>query len=154
MRARAILPLLAALASPAGMRAQQEIDAVEVAPTRPSPTPAAYASDGRRDPFVPLAGAYASAEHGAPRLEQLDLTGIFQGGPGRSLAVLEDPARRGHFVRIGETLGNARLLEILPEAAVFEVDDYGISRRDTLRLAPERSAPAPEQRAEPPEEEE
>jgi hypothetical protein len=103
--------------------------------------PAAYVAEGR-DPFQPLIGASEGDEGRPPRLDQLVLTGIFQGAPGNSLVVLEDPARRGHFLRAGESLGHARLLAILPDAAVFEVDDYGIVRRDTLRLEPDRD-PAP-----------
>lgn len=136
--------LLAILVAPIDARAQQGLGGAEVVSVASPVTPAAYISDGRRDPFLPLTGTYASEADGAPRLEQLDLTGIFVGAPGNSLVVLEDPTRRGHFVRVGESLGNARLLEILRDAAVFEVDDYGILRRDTLRLVPDRpSAPPP-----------
>lgn len=94
---------------------------------------ARYADDGRRDPFVPLIGRNAGSAS-VPRLEQLRLTGVFMGSPGNSLAVLEDPANRGHFVRVGEELGNARLVEILADAAIFEVSDYGGHRREILRL--------------------
>lgn len=139
MRARRALLAVAVLALPAQGRAQDE--PAEAAVQEVSRvTPAAYVSDGRRDPFLPLTGVFAYEEEGAPRLEQLELTGIFVGAPGNSLAVLEDPARRGHFVRVGESVGNARLVEIMPDAAVFEVDDYGIQRRDTLRLVPDRPA--------------
>jgi hypothetical protein len=127
---------------PLEARAQgNEVEGLGEARTVSPVTPAAYVSDGRRDPFVPLTGTYASDETGAPRLEQLKLTGVFLGSPGNSLVVLEDPTRRGHFVRVGEALGNARLLEILPDGAVFEVDDYGLVRRDTLRLVPDRAPP-------------
>jgi hypothetical protein len=44
---------------------------------------------------------------------------------------------------VGESLGQARLLAILPQAAVFEVDEYGTMRRDTLELEPDRSEPVP-----------
>lgn len=138
MKASAVLLFLVVLSVPAHAWAQQEIEPVEVKALASPVTPAAYVSDGRRDPFLPLTGIYASQEDGAPRLEQLELTGIFMGAPGNSLVVLEDHTRRGHFVRVGESLGNARLLEILPDAAVFEVDGYGILRRDTLRLVPDR----------------
>ncbi|MGH2690556.1 MAG: hypothetical protein ACRDKW_17365, partial [Actinomycetota bacterium] len=154
MKARMFLVSLVILWLPSQVPAQEEIGPVETKPL--APIPAAYVSDGRRDPFLPLTGIHSGKEDGAPRLEQLELTGVFRGGPGNSLAVLEDHARRGHFVRVGETLGNARLLEILSDAAVFEVDDYGIVRRDTLRLVPDRGgvetappSPAPSS-AEPP----
>lgn len=139
---RGSLPVLAiaCLALPVPVRSQDLDGTRMVAPV--SLPPAAYLAEGR-DPFVPLLGAMDGEEGRPPRLEQLVLTGLFQGTPGNSLAVLEDPARRGHFVRVGESLGDARLLEILPDAAVFEVDDYGIVRRDTLRLEPDRAPAAP-----------
>lgn len=136
-----IVLLLALPVVPARLAGQQDADAHEALTMAPVPR-AEYVSDGRRDPFVPLTGTHVSSQDGEPRLEQLDLTGIFVGAPGNSLVVLEDAARRGHFVRVGETLGNARLLAILDDAAVFEIDDYGIVRRDTLHLLPD-SSPAP-----------
>ncbi len=94
--------------------------------------PASYHDDGRRDPFVPLTSGADPGE--GPRFETLRLTGIFLGAPGRSLVVLEDPMRRGHFARVGEKIGNARLLAIHSESADFEVDDYGSVRQESLRL--------------------
>jgi hypothetical protein len=94
--------------------------------------PASYRDDGRRDPFVPLTSGADPGE--GPRFETLRLTGIFLGAPGHSLVVLEDPMQRGHFARVGEKIGNARLLAIHSESADFEVDDYGSMRRESLRL--------------------
>lgn len=138
-----VLVMFAILSLPTTVDAQPELDGTRVVSATPRVPPADYASDGRRDPFVPLTGTYAAEEDGEPRIEQLELTGIFLGESGNSLVVLEDPTRRGHFVRVGESLGNARLLAIQPDAAIFEVDDYGILRRDTLRLVPDRSLAAP-----------
>ena len=94
--------------------------------------PASYHDHSRRDPFVPLTSGADPGE--GPRFETLRLTGIFLGSPGNSLVVLEDPMRRGHFARVGEKIGNARLLAIHSESADFEVDDYGSVRRASLRL--------------------
>jgi hypothetical protein len=55
--------------------------------------------------------------------------------------VLEDPTRRGHFQRVGERIGGARLVQIQPQSAVFEVEEYGTVRREVLRL--ERSEETP-----------
>jgi hypothetical protein len=140
MRGSALALAIGWLALPGSARSQ-DLDGARVIPPVPL-TPAAYVAEGR-DPFEPLIGASEGEEGQPPRLDQLVLTGIFQGAPGNSLVVLEDPARRGHFLRAGESLGQARLLAILPDAAVFEVDDYGIVRRDTLRLEPDRAPPAP-----------
>jgi hypothetical protein len=94
--------------------------------------PASYHDHGRRDPFVPLTSGADPGE--GPRFETLRLTGVFLGSPGNSLVVLEDPMRRGHFTRVGEKIGNARLLAIHSESADFEVDDYGSVRQESLRL--------------------
>lgn len=139
MRGSALALAIGWLALPGPVRSQ-DLDGARVIPAV-SLAPAAYAVEGR-DPFVPLIGDSAGEEGRPPRLDQLVLTGIFQGAPGNSLVVLEDPARRGHFLRAGESLGHARLLAILPDAAVFEVDDYGSVRQDTLRLEPDRGDPA------------
>ncbi|MGH7358542.1 MAG: hypothetical protein ACREJR_07000 [Candidatus Rokuibacteriota bacterium] len=140
MRGSALAFAIGWLAFPGSARSQ-DLDGARVIPPVPL-TPAAYVAEGR-DPFEPLIGDSGGEEGRPPRLDQLVLTGIFQGAPGNSLVVLEDPARRGHFLRAGESLGQARLLAILPDAAVFEVDDYGIVRRDTLQLEPDRAPPAP-----------
>lgn len=99
-----------------------------------------YGDDGRRDPFSPL-HVEGLRDSLAPRFEELTLKGVFLGSPGNSLVVLEDLNYRGWFLRVGDWIANARLIEILPEAAVFEVDEYGFTRREVLLLesAEERS---------------
>ena len=101
--------------------------------------PAMYDGEARRDPFDPLtlAGDIGSG----PRFETLRLTGIFLGSPGNSLVVLEDPTRRGHFLRVGERIGDAQLIQILPESAVFDVEEYGTARREVLRLERNEETP-------------
>lgn len=102
-------------------------------------SPAFYDGEGRRDPFDPL--TLESSPESGPRFETLRLTGVFLGSPGNSLVVLEDPTRRGHFLRVGERIGEARLVQIQPQSAVFEVEEYGTVRREVLRL--ERSEEKP-----------
>lgn len=123
---------LVALAVPAG--AQESADTLELeAPTVPPVSgTTSYESGGRRDPFVPLI-AELDPEEG-PRFDTLRLTGVFLGAPGQSLVVLEDPANRGHFVRVGGRIGNARLVEVRPRSAVFAVTEYGTVRREVLEL--------------------
>ena len=94
--------------------------------------PAFYDGEARRDPFDPL--TLAGELESGPRFETLRLTGVFLGSPGNSLIVLEDPTRRGHFLRVGERIGDSRLVQILPESAVFDVEEYGTARREVLRL--------------------
>ena len=140
---RARGPALAlALAAAASAPAQDlSDDALEFAP---QPVlgggTAVYSAGDRRDPFVPLNTTTETDEGGVegPRFESMSLTGVFLGGQGNSLIVLEDPAKRGHFVRLGERVGAARLVEIRPRAAVFEIVEYGAARRVVLEL---RNAP-------------
>lgn len=101
--------------------------------------PAIYDGEARRDPFDPL--TLAGDLESGPRFETLRLTGVFLGSPGNSLVVLEDPTRRGHFLRVGERIGDARLIQILPESAVFDVEEYGTARREVLRLERNEETP-------------
>lgn len=101
--------------------------------------PAIYDGEARRDPFDPL--TLESSPETGPRFEALRLTGVFLGSAGNSLVVLEDPTRRGHFLRVGERIGEARLVQIQPQSAVFDVEEYGTVRREVLRL--ERSEEKP-----------
>lgn len=134
---------LAVLLTPAPLAGQiiQTQDSLDplMVPTRAELGSATYEALGRRDPFLPLTGT--EAPESGPRFEQLHLTGIFEGAPGRSLVVLEDPAHRGYFVRQGESIGSAILLEIRESEAVFEVREYGAARREILRL--ERTEESP-----------
>lgn len=91
-----------------------------------------YADEDRRDPFMPLTGK--RQQEMGPRFEDLRLTGVFLGAPGASLAVLEDPSFKGYFLRVGDQIGGARLLELRSQEAVFDVRQYGAARRITLRL--------------------
>lgn len=101
--------------------------------------PAIYDGEARRDPFDPL--TLAGDMESGPRFETLRLTGVFLGSPGNSLVVLEDPTRRGHFLRVGERIGDAQLIQILPESAVFNVEEYGTARREVLRLERNEETP-------------
>ena len=126
--------------APAPALAQGEGDSLEILPPPVvAGGTATYDAGGRRDPFVPLLTQVEDSPDG-PRFESLRLTGVFLGSPGNSLVVLEDPARRGHFVRVGERIGSAVLIEIRPRAAVFEIREYGAVRRQVLELErPEES---------------
>ena len=128
--------VVALLLAPAHLGAQvvgvgDSVTSLAIVPTT-TLQPAFYDGEARRDPFDPL--TLAGELDSGPRFETLRLTGVFLGSPGNSLVVLEDPTRRGHFLRVGERLGEARLVQILPESAVFEVEEYGTARREVLRL--------------------
>lgn len=128
----------AAFAAPVPICAQDETSFVPP-PVAISGT-AVYGVGEQRDPFVPLFVELEPSADG-PRFDTLRLTGVFLGSPGHSLVVLEDPARRGHFVRVGERIGAAVLIEIRPRSAVFEIREYGAVRRQVLEL--ERSEESP-----------
>jgi hypothetical protein len=135
-RALARAAVVALLLAPAHLGAQEvgigdSVTSLAIVPTT-TLQPAFYDGEARRDPFDPL--TLAGELESGPRFETLRLTGVFLGSPGNSLVVLEDPTRRGHFLRVGERLGEARLVQILPESAVFEVEEYGTARRVVLRL--------------------
>lgn len=136
MRGSAILALVMLMcAVPVAAQSGAEPEEKSIAPaevTLATIETATYYDGARRDPFVPLTSGADPGD--GPRFEQLRLTGVFLGSPGNSLVVLEDPMKRGHFVRAGEKIGNARLLAIHSEAADFEVEEYGAVRRHTLRL--------------------
>jgi len=139
LRAAGLLSaLLVLLAAAAPLRAQDDPVSPQVVVPEGTVTTvssvAHYDPGGRRDPFAPLYSGRDAGGAGGPRFEVLKLTGVFLGSGTNSLAVLEDPSHRGYFVRLGQQIGNARLIEILAQAAVFEVTDYGASRRVVLRL--------------------
>ncbi|MBW3661304.1 MAG: hypothetical protein KY397_06695 [Gemmatimonadetes bacterium] len=122
-----------ALLLPGPAHGQVEPDTLAVASVSSPPMgTASYDAGGRRDPFVPLTVELEPSED--PRFERLRLTGVFLGSPTNSLVVLEDPARRGFFLRAGQSIGNARLVEIRPQSAVFDITEYGTTRRTVLEL--------------------
>jgi hypothetical protein len=91
-----------------------------------------YEGAGRRDPFQPLLDLDLRDE--GPRFDTLVLTGIFVGDGGPGMVVVEDEQRKGYFLKPGDRVGRASLVEIRSDHAVFDVHDFGVSRRDTLRL--------------------
>lgn len=92
-----------------------------------------YPGDGRRDPFRPLVGADREAMD--PRFEDLVLRGIiFSPKPGRSMALLTDPSGKIFRVREGDVVGNARIALIEALRVVFEVETFGVQRREQLEL--------------------
>lgn len=91
-----------------------------------------YPEQGRRDPFQPLQ-SFASA---GPRLEDLTLSGIlYSGEGGQSVVVLVDPSTGSRYrLRVGDSVGFARLARVGPRRAVFTVRGFGRNRNVVLRL--------------------
>ena len=91
-----------------------------------------YPEQGRRDPFRPLQ-SFAST---GPRLDQLQLSGILYGGEGaESVVVLVDPSTSARYrLRVGDSVGFARLARVEPRRAIFTVSGFGRDRNVVLRL--------------------
>jgi hypothetical protein len=91
-----------------------------------------YPSDNRRNPFVSLIGPDVDS---GPIFEDLDLMGIIFGGSAGSVATVIDRATEKRYrVRRGDTIGSARVVEIRPDAVVFQVSEFGVTRSETLRI--------------------
>lgn len=94
-----------------------------------------YSGENRRDPFRPLTG---ENEMG-PRFEALSLRGIiYSTGQGRSVALIADADGRIYRVRVGDMVGNARVIEIGSARVVMAVDNFGTIRQEILELSTTR----------------
>lgn len=90
-----------------------------------------YQGMGRRDPFRPL----TDADEMGPRFEQLTLQGIiYSTGTGRSVAMLADGDGRIFRVRVGDVVGNSRVVDIGPLRVVLAVENFGNVRQEMLEL--------------------
>ena len=93
-----------------------------------------YPTDGRRNPFLSL----LDVEDVGPQFENLDLVGVIFGGAYGSVATLIDRATEKRYrVRRGDVVGNARVVEIQPDAVVMQVTQFGVTRSETLRIRKE-----------------
>jgi type II secretory pathway component PulC len=99
-----------------------------------------YPAFQRRNPFRPLTGL----DEG-PRFEDLVLRGVIQtADAGASVALLahrSDPSRT-YRVRVGELLGNSRVLEIRRQEVLMAVEEFGVTENRVLQL--QRTEPRPE----------
>ena len=90
-----------------------------------------YPTDNRRNPFISL----LNLEDAGPQFEDLDLAGIIFGGSAGSVATLIDRSSEKRYrVRRGDSVGTARVVEIRPDAVVFRVTQFGVTRSETLRI--------------------
>lgn len=90
-----------------------------------------YPGGGRRNPFMPVD---AGVEEG-PRFQNLRLTGIIYSPSVGSVAVLLDERTGDRYrVRSGQTIGQARVLEIRRTEVRFAVSGAGDTRRETLQV--------------------
>jgi hypothetical protein len=91
-----------------------------------------YSADGRRDPFFSL----ILTEDLRPLLSDLKLVGIMYSATGnRSVAIMRDLLTSAQYrVNAGMTLGRMRVAQIKPRAVIFSVEEFGMSRQDSLVL--------------------
>jgi hypothetical protein len=91
-----------------------------------------YEPDSRRDPFFSL----ILTEDLRPLLSDLKLVGILYEASGRrSVAIMRDILTNAQYrVNAGMTLGRMRVAQIKPRAVIFTVDEFGLSRQDSLVL--------------------
>lgn len=112
--------------------------------TRPAPaTPAPqehtiyrevfeYDAAGRRDPFASL----LATSDLRPLLIDLRLAAIAYDPNGRnSVAVLRDLTSKEQYrVKVGQTLGRMRVAAIQPRSVTFTIQEFGLSRQETLTM--------------------
>lgn len=88
-----------------------------------------YSDVGRRDPFFSL----ILTDDLRPLLGDLRLVGILYQNSGRAVAVMRDVQTNTQYrVANGGTLGRMRVTQIRPRAVLFSIDEFGLSRQDSL----------------------
>ena len=93
----------------------------------------AYDADSRRDPFVSLATTGVLR----PTIADLSLVGIAyasrNSGGGQSVAIFRDRQTKEQYrVRVGQPLGRMRVASIEPRRVVFAIDEFGVSRQESI----------------------
>ena len=91
-----------------------------------------YKAEGRRDPFFSL----ILTEDLRPLLSDLKLVGILYEASGRrSVAIMRDILTNAQYrVATGQTLGRMRVMQINRKGVIFTIDEFGLSRQDSLVL--------------------
>jgi hypothetical protein len=89
-----------------------------------------YPSAGRRDPFYSL----ILTDDLRPLLSDLRLVGILYESSGRrAVAVMRDLQTNAQYrVATGQALGRMRVTQIRPRAVMFSIEEFGLSRQDSL----------------------
>lgn len=88
-----------------------------------------YSAEGRRDPFMSL----LLTNELRPTLSDLRLSTIIYDPRGRSIAVLRDQTNNAQYrVTTGSALGRMRVTAIHVLSVVFQIEEFGTSRVDSL----------------------
>lgn len=109
----------------------------------------AYPSFERRNPFAPL----TAGNQGGPRFQQLRLMGIiFSERSSESVAIVGtstvdvsedgssvsvDPGQ-SWYLKVGQSVGNIRIVEIRREQVVVEVEEFGLTEQKIMQLQTRR----------------
>lgn len=91
-----------------------------------------YDAAGRRDPFYSL----ILTDDLRPLLSDLKLVGVlYSPGGTRSVAIFRDIQTNAQYrVQTGAALGRMRVAQIKPKGVIFTIDEFGLSRQDSLML--------------------
>ena len=91
-----------------------------------------YNAEGRRDPFFSL----ILTEDLRPLLSDLKLVAVLYDATGRrSVAIMRDVATNAQYrVNPGQAIGRMRVAQIKPRVVIFTIDEFGLSRQDSLFL--------------------
>ena len=91
-----------------------------------------YDAAGRRDPFYSL----ILTDDLRPLLSDLKLVGVLYSTAGsRSVAIFRDVQTNAQYrVQQGAALGRMRVAQIKPKGVIFTIDEFGLSRQDSLML--------------------
>ena len=91
-----------------------------------------YVADGRRDPFFSL----ILTEDLRPLLSDLKLVAVLYDASGRrSVAIMRDLQTNTQYrVNSGQAIGRMRVAQIKPRVVIFTIDEFGLSRQDSLFL--------------------
>lgn len=92
----------------------------------------AYDAAGRRDPFYSL----ILTDDLRPLLSDLKLVGVlYAPGGTRSVAIFRDVLTNAQYrVQTGAPLGRMRVTQIKPKGVIFTIDEFGLSRQDSLMM--------------------
>ena len=90
-----------------------------------------YRGGDRRDPFSPL----TDDNQMGPRFQELTLQGIiYSVVPGESVVLLRGGEDRVFRARVGDVVGNSRVIEITPTRVTMAVENFGSIRQEILEL--------------------
>jgi hypothetical protein len=92
-----------------------------------------YDDGRRRDPFFSL----ILTEDLRPLLSDLKLVGVLYEPSGRrSVAIFRDVLTNAQYrVQTGMPLGRMRVAQIKPKGVIFTIDEFGLSRQDSLMMS-------------------